>query len=384
VTFGAENTIRALLLLTGSAAVMLLTLPRLGSAREVNWRRIPGPTLVIVAVTILCVISVRPIADELYLWGRHSHVRSRHTNVIELVHGENFTVAVNRAHGKSLQLHINGKVVASTATPDMRLQRMLGHLPAMVNPEAKSALIIGLGAGVTSGSFVPYPGIERIVICEIEPAVAEVTGRHLAHANHNVLEDSRVEVIFDDGRHYLETTHEKFDIITTDPIHPWMKGSSALFTQEFFERAKEHLNPGGVIAQWVPLYESNLGAVQIQLKTMASVFEHTTLWNNQKKGHGYDLVLLGRSSPSTLSEEAYAKYTEDSEQLSGSLRSARLFPFQRLQSTYVGRIDATDDFYKPVPLNLDARMILEYEAGKAINYQRASEIFVRLAEHVTP
>ena len=71
------------------------------------------------------------------------------------------------------------------------------------------------------------------------------------------MHDPRVQIVYDDARHFVLTTHEKFDIITSDPIHPWVKGSATLYSKEYFELVKQHLNPGGVVTQWVPLYESD-------------------------------------------------------------------------------------------------------------------------------
>ena len=100
-----------------------------------------------------------------------------------------------------------------------------------------------------------------------------------------------MELIHDDGRHFLLTTDEKFDLITADPIHPWMKGAAALYTQEYFELAARHLNPGGVITQWVPLYETTDDVVKSELATFFQVFPTGLVWGNTKEGLGYDLVL---------------------------------------------------------------------------------------------
>jgi len=115
----------------------------------------------------------------------------------------------------------------------MRNQRLLGHLPALMHGKPKSVLVVGFGAGVTAGSFVLYPEVERIVICEIEPLIPAKVGPHFTKENYDVLSDPRVEIVHDDARHYLLTTREKFDVITSDPIHPWVKGAASLYTQEY-------------------------------------------------------------------------------------------------------------------------------------------------------
>jgi len=94
------------------------------------------------------------------------------------------------------------------------------------------------------------------------------------------MNNPRVEIVYDDARHYIATTHEKFDVITSDPIHPWVKGAAALYSKEYFELCKQHLNPGGVVTQWVPLYETNLQAVKSQIATFFQVFPDGTIWSN--------------------------------------------------------------------------------------------------------
>ncbi|MHC4401470.1 MAG: fused MFS/spermidine synthase, partial [Planctomycetota bacterium] len=140
--------------------------------------------------------------------------------------GMNASIAVSEFDYGARNLHVSGKVVASSEPQDMRLQRMLGHFPALVHPRPRSVLVVGCGAGATAGSFVLHPEVERIVICEIEPLILPAAAKYFGSENHYVLDDSRVEVVHDDARHYVVTTSERFDVITSDPIHPWVKGAA--------------------------------------------------------------------------------------------------------------------------------------------------------------
>ncbi len=200
--------------------------------------------------------------------------------------------------------HVCGKVEASTEPADMRLQRMLGHLSALVHPKPRSVLVVGCGAGVTAGSFLLHPEVERIVLCEIEPLIPKVVSVYFARENYDVVDDPRVEIVYDDARHYILTTQEKFDVITSDPIHPWVKGSAALYTREYFDLCKRRLNPGGVVTQWVPLYESNEDVVKSEIATFFTAFPQGTIWSNDIEGEGYDVVLLGRTEPLKIDVDA--------------------------------------------------------------------------------
>ena len=132
------------------------------------------------------------------------------------------------------------------------------------------------------------------MICEIERVVPRERAPYFGEENHHVFDDPRVELVFDDARHFLQTTTETFDIITSDPIHPWVRGAATLYSLEYLQLARAHLNPGGVVTQWIPLYETELRSVKSEIATFAQVFPDTTLWNPDLLEEGYDLVALGR------------------------------------------------------------------------------------------
>ena len=110
--------------------------------------------------------------------------------------------------------------------------------------------------------------------------------------------------MLDDARHFLLTTEEKFDAITSDPLDPWVKGAAMLYTKEFFETVKSHLNPGGAVTLFVQLYESNTAAVKSEIATFLEVFPGGVVWGNTNNGAGYDLVLLGQAEPTRIDVEA--------------------------------------------------------------------------------
>ena len=131
---------------------------------------------------------------------------------------------------------MNGHVEATTEPFDMKLQRMVGHLPALLHPNPKSVLGIGFGAGVSAGTFTRYPGIEKITVCEIEPVIPPASTRYFAKQDYDVLHNPRTHIVFDDARHYLLTTTEKFDIIASDPLDVFVKGTAALIRRSISKR----------------------------------------------------------------------------------------------------------------------------------------------------
>ena len=100
------------------------------------------------------------------------------------------------------------------------------------------------------------------------------------------------------------TTTDMFDIIASDPLDVFAKGTAALYSKEYFDAVKRHLNPGGVFTLYVPLYESDVRTVKSELATFFEAFPHATIWANTVEGRGYDMVFLGPAGPMTIDLDA--------------------------------------------------------------------------------
>jgi spermidine synthase len=183
----------------------------------------------------------------------------------------------------------------------VRVEKMLGALPLAACPRARDVLVIGLGTGITLGACAASPAPERIVCVEINPAVAAAS-RYFDRWSGAPLDDPRVRFRRDDGRSYVLATDERFDVITSDPIHPWTKGSSALYTVEHFRRCARLLRPGGVMAQWLPLYQLSPDDYFTVVNSFARAFPRVGLWFS-----GRDTVLLGKRDAGPW-PAAYAPY----------------------------------------------------------------------------
>src|SRR5207237_7588638 len=166
------------------------------------------------AVAVLLMGSVAPVPGMLIAYGRRMMTSMGRSKVLYTGEGINSSIAITEWDDGAIQFHVSGKVEASTESYDMRLQRMLGHMPALVHKDPKSVLIVGFGAGVTAGSFVVHPEVRRIAICEMEPLIPPTATRYFGKQNYNVMNDPRTQIVYDDARHFVLTTPEKFDIIT--------------------------------------------------------------------------------------------------------------------------------------------------------------------------
>ncbi|MGH0031889.1 MAG: fused MFS/spermidine synthase [Myxococcota bacterium] len=298
--------------------------------------------------------------------------------------GMNATVATTREAESGLRnFHVSGKVVASTYPRDMRLERMLGHLPALMHPNPKSILVVGFGAGITAGVFTLYPEVESITIVEIEPDVPAMSGDFFGSENYRVLDDPRTRVVFDDARHFIATTDQTFDLITSDPIHPWVKGAAALYTLEYYELVKQRLNPGGVVTQWVPFYETSEPAVKSEIATFLSAFPHGTVWNTLEPGQGYDVTLLGQVGPARVSAREIQRRLDANPRVRASLSVVNIHSALDLLGAFAGQKSDMEGWLAEAQLNEDRNLRLEYLAGEALDLQIGDTIVRTMAHRLS-
>ena len=320
----------------------------------------------------------------LIAYGRRIMISMNRSKILYTGEGMNSSIAISEWDDGAVQFHVSGKVEASTEPYDMRLQRMLGHMPALFHPDPHSVLIVGFGAGVTAGTFVLYPGIRRIVICEMEPLIPPVATEYFAKQNYNVMHDPRVQIVYDDARHFVLTTREKFDIITSDPIHPWVKGSATLYSKEYFELVKEHLNPGGIVTQWVPLYESNVETVKSEFATFFQAFPNGTIWGNSNKG-GYDTVALGQVEPTRIDIDALDRRLArpDYAAVAQSLREVGFDLAVGLLATYATQEPDLRPWLAGAEINRDGNLRLQYLAGLGLNISMEAAIYNEILSYHT-
>ena len=379
--FGTQQSQRLLIGLSALSA-MLVIVPRLFARRKhffpAGALRDTGICAALVLIPLFLAHGVAKVPGELIAYGRYVVTWMGQTDVLYTGEGMNSSVAVSRKLADdTISFHVSGKVEASNDPQDMRMQRMLGHLPALVNPHPRSVLVVGCGAGVTAGSFTVYPGITNITICEMEPLVPRLASKYFAEENHGVISDPRTHLIFDDARHYILTSRDKFDIITSDPIHPWVKGSATLYTREYFDLVKQHLKPGGIVTQWVPLYESDENAVKSEMATFFAAFPGGSIWGNSENGEGYDVVLLGQAVETKINlDEILARLGHP--EYTNAARSLKEVSFNNafsLFATYAGRAQDLAPWLKGAPINHDQNLRLQYLAGLGLNLYLSESIY---------
>ncbi|HEY2908232.1 MAG TPA: fused MFS/spermidine synthase [Vicinamibacterales bacterium] len=327
--------------------------------------------------------GIQPIPGMLVAYGRYMATRLGQADVIYMGEGLTASVAVSRLSNGVLNYHNAGKVQASSEPQDMRLQRMLGHLTTIVPPHVKTVVVIGCGAGVTAGAVSIDPGLTSETIAEIEPLVPRVVSAYFAEHNFDVVRNPKVHINIDDARHFILTSKQKFDAVTSDPLDPWVKGAAMLYTEEFFDAVKEHLNPGGVVTLFVQLYESNTEAVKSEIATFFKSFPNGIIFGNTSNGQGYDLVLFGQVEPTRIDVEAIEAKLRRPEYapVAQSLREIGFESALDLFATYAGQATDLEPWLRDAQINHDRNLRLQYLAGLGLNLYDAAPIYSDMLQY---
>jgi spermidine synthase len=279
----------------------------------------------------------------------------RNTRVLYYFEGVNETISVIQPVGSMKAFVVNARPEASTSPMDVQCQRTLGHLPMLLHPSPRRVFVLGTGTGMTLGATVIHPEAERIVLAEIEPG-AIGAARAFADYNHAAVDNPKVHVVFDDGRNYLRTTGEKFDVVTADPIHPWSGGAAYLYTLEYFRSVAAHLAPGGIATQWLPIYELTPGDIRTVVRTWAEAFPHTLVWLTH-----YDAELVGSNQPVVVDEAALARRLTRPE-IARDLAPVEMGTAEDFLSYFVLGTERARALGRGGQLNTDDNLVLEFAA----------------------
>ncbi len=175
-----------------------------------------------------------------------------------------------------LSFVVNGKSDGN-ALADASTQMGIAILGAVLHPDPRIGLVVGLGTGETTGWLVDMRQMERVDAVEIEPAIDEMA-RLCSNINRNVLANPRVRRLYNDAREYLMTTSERYDVIASAPSNPYRAGIANLYTEEFYRAAASRLHDDGVFVQFLQAYEVDPETIETVLTTITAVFPQVEIW----------------------------------------------------------------------------------------------------------
>ncbi len=384
--------------IVGALAVGFVLMPRIGAVGA--WRLLAG-VLVVLAFALICVewwigrrAGVRRAwpaivagllaatalsADGPTAITRHTPIGAGRVSIAELDKNQlrewnhrtrlrqlwerdGVESSLGVTHGQGLTFLVSGKADGAVYG-DRGTQALLGMIPAVLHGEVKTAFVLGLGTGMTAGWLASVPGVDRVDVAELEPAIVEVA-RAASAANQNVLDRPNVHVFLGDGREYLLTHDCKYDLLVSEPSNPYRAGVASLFTREFYAVAAERLKPNGIFAQWVQGYEIDVQTLRIVLVTLRTVFPVVEAWHTQDG----DLLLLA-------SREARVIDVDGLRGRVGTEPFRTVFPRAGLVGDAEGvlaRFLASDELVgaigsaAPAPINTDDDNALEYAFARQV------------------
>ena len=332
-----------------------------------RWPATAACLVVAAAVLFLPHWDQRVMSSGAAIYARFYVNASRGQDLASLLRGQRIvyyrdglsaTVAVSQT-GEHLFLRVNGKLDAGTAG-DMPTQLMSGHLPLLLHADPKKVLVIGLGSGITAGAVARYP-IERLDVVEIEPAVVEAS-RFFGQLHGGVLADPRVRTLIADGRNFLLTTPERYDVIISEPSNPWMSGLASMFSEEFFRLASERLRPGGIMLQWIQAYNLRPEDLRMVVNTFRTAFPAASIWNPVRG----DFLLVGRREISAIDLDQLRTRFDGIPPVRRDLERIGVRAWPGILGFFMlGEAD-TARFAHAGGLNTDDRLPLEFSAPRAL------------------
>lgn len=284
--------------------------------------------------------------------------------------GKEAVVAVTESRASHRRfLSINGKTDAGSGAQDVLTQKFLAHVPLLLHPHPRSALVIGWGAGATAAAAALHP-VESIECVEIEPATWRAAS-FFDGLNGALRRDPRFRMVIGDGRNHLMSARRGYDVIISEPSNPWITGVSNLFTREFHEAARARLAEGGVFGQWFHYYNLREEDVKVEARTFLAVFPEVSLWLVPPIAEGdaapqlaADLLLVGSLKPHRLDygrlQAALAGTVGEDLRATGAIGSEAA-----LLATYAMGREELAAWAGTGPLNTDAYPYLEFQAPRS-------------------
>jgi predicted membrane-bound spermidine synthase len=194
---------------------------------------------------------------------------------------------LDRPH--SYRLITNELSMTATDIRARRYMKLYVYWALAVQPDVEHALVISYGMGSTAKALTDSRQIESIDVVDISRDVLELSAFVYPEPNENPLDDPRVRVHVEDGRYFLQTTGQRFDLITGEPPPPTTAGVVNLYTREYFQLIYDRLNDGGIATYWLPIHSLGDLSARSIIRSFCDVFPGCSLWN----GFGADLMLAG-------------------------------------------------------------------------------------------
>lgn len=288
------------------------------------------------------------------------------------------TVAVSAPkendNGSERVLWINRVQATASIEKGVKMNRFQGILPLLFDRDPKNVLFMCFGSGITCGTLA-MSDFAKIDAVEINPGVLDAAP-FFAKDNRNVLARPSVHTHIDDGRNFLLTSTEKYDLITFEPMPLALAGVSTFYTEEYYRLCRDRLAPRGLVSQWLPLHSLSPEIVRGLMATFLGVFPHCTAWFVNA-----DIFLIGSDEPLLLDFEAGRARLANPELADAIADVGYKDPYEVYASFLMSDASARDWARDGAPLNDDLPWA-EFEAPKMVYEGRVPDSLVTIEPHI--
>jgi spermidine synthase len=287
-------------------------------------------------------------------------IREKRHGLIWETEGIESSIGILGDHG--LAFVVNGKSDGS-ALGDAPTQIGAAILGAVLHEDPKTALVIGLGTGESAGWLAQMRNMQHVDVVELEPAIDEMALR-CSELNWDVLRNPRVRRIYNDGREFVFTTKNQYDVIFSEPSNPYRAGVASLYTSEFYQAARRRLKPGGLFIQWLQAYEVDALTVHTVVATARSVFNHVELWHTLPS----DLQLVCSAEPIEYSVSELRERLASEVVQTALKNSWKMGDLEGFLAHFIANARWTTGV-EQLPMmqrNTDDRTVLEYSFAKTV------------------
>ncbi|VAX25435.1 Spermidine synthase [hydrothermal vent metagenome] len=254
------------------------------------------------------------------------------------------------------RLWINGDPIAGAFREALQLERLQAHIPLLLHPNPKNALVICFGTGSTAGAALSH-GLEKVTAVDISQEVFNA-GVYFKTGNLDVMNSARLSTIEEDGRNFLLTTDRLFDFITSEPPPPSNSGIVSLYTEEFYQLAKKKLNPGGIVSQWIPLHHLSLRDFKMLVASFIKVFPKATMWYTK-----WDAIMIGAKEEIPIDLDRIKNGMKNRE-VANSLAGIGIETVYQLMANYMMGPDELREYASDVPSLTDDAPVVEFSAPR--------------------
>jgi len=278
------------------------------------------------------------------------------------------TISVLEWRGaKSLML--NGKGQGGTMITDLRINFLLAYIPLLLHENPKTSLLIGLGTGTTASILAKFTNTTTV---EIDPYIYEAA-KEFRPLSEGIFNNPNHTLVIADARNYLLWDKNKYDIIASEPSDPWQSFSTSLYSKEFYELIKEHLNENGLFVQWVPIYEFTPHDFKMFYKTFNSIFPYVlgfvNLKNFTSKGKIFnptEIILVGSLKPINLDKVRVSQRIMKVNEIQKDLIFINIFTPNQFFDLYLFNQDNLKGYADNALIITDDRPILEFSSARNI------------------